>query len=782
MLNAISGTLKSWAILIVSLLVAVGVSQAGWLRMFEDEQRAAVSQIASKTASGDLHLIEIDAASLAQSGKWPWPRDHYARLISQLNEAGARSVVFDIDFSSNATADGDEAFANAIAQAETQVVLPTFAQGASENADEEVEALPIPALRRNSSLASVSVRPDADARVRRMVFGTVTMETPRPSLSAQIAGVSGAVGQDFAIDFSIDPSTIPRHSFVDIERGDFDRSQLTGKDVLVGATAIELGDRYGVPTYGVVPGVTIQALAAETLKAGAMTELGFVPLVVLAILLSIFVVRSGSYLQVAVRTGVALVLLITVEAAAYHSARIVLEIMPAALLLIVAALLQTAWIVRVMLQKEALLDSATGMPNALAFERRVHDGAEFTVTAFVKGFDSIRAVLGQDALGKFMDRLVDRMRSAHPISRVYRTDTRMISWVHTGDYRHLIDACEQIAFAMEKPLDVGGRRVDVHMSFGIASGADLVAASRAASHAGDEGKLWHAHEDAEAAIIEQRVSLMGELDEAIDADQLKVVYQPKLRLETNRIESVEALLRWQHPTRGFLRPDLFIPLAEETNRIDRLTLFVLRRTISDLLGWIEEGLDVSAAVNISANLITSERFISAAERVLKNMPVPSERLILEVTESAAMLDPEVAARNLERFRALGVLISIDDYGTGQSTLSYLQQLPLKELKIDRAFVQNAHKNRSDGLMVRSTIDLAHSLGLRVVCEGIEEQACLDFLRENGCDYAQGYLIARPMPPKDLTEFLRRRTVPLQIIPLPTENRDLDEKRPLGPSK
>jgi EAL domain-containing protein (putative c-di-GMP-specific phosphodiesterase class I) len=131
---------------------------------------------------------------------------------------------------------------------------------------------------------------------------------------------------------------------------------------------------------------------------------------------------------------------------------------------------------------------------------------------------------------------------------------------------------------------------------------------------------------------------------------------------------------------------------------------------------------------------------------------PNERLIFEVTESAAMSDPEAAARNLERFRALGVLISMDDYGTGQSTLSYLQQLPLAELKIDRAFVQNAHKNRSDGLMVRSTIDLAHSLGLRVVCEGIEEQECLGFLTESGCDYAQGYLIAKPMPPQELARF------------------------------
>ncbi|WP_298302437.1 EAL domain-containing protein [uncultured Erythrobacter sp.] len=753
MKKAVSTTARSWTIIIVSMLVAVALAQTGWLRMMEDETRAVIAQLGPKQASGQLHLVEVDAASLAQAGKWPWPRDHYARLVDQLDEAGVRSIVFDIDFSSHASPDGDAAFASAITEAEASVVLPTFAQRASETAQDRVEALPVPSLRENTSLASVSVRPDADARVRRIVYGTVTDDTPRPSLSAQIAGVSGAVGEDFAIDFSIDPRSIPRHSFANIEAGDFDASQLAGRDVMVGATAIELGDRYGVPTYGVIPGVTVQALAAETLMAGAMAEFGYFPLLALAALLSLFVIRSHVYLQVAMRVALALTVLFTVEALAYHSARTMFEAVPGAILILFTGFLQSAWIVRQTLLEESLVDTQTGLPNALAFNRTEHKGAEFTVTAFIKEFDSIRAVLGQERLGKLIDRLVDRMSSVHSLAQAYRADTRMIAWVHQGDYQQLIDAFEKIDLALEKSLEVGGRRVDVQMAFGIASGADLDAASRAASHAASEGKLWHAHEDAEAAIIEQRVSLMGELDEAIGAEQLKVVYQPKLRLETDRIESVEALLRWEHPTRGHMRPDLFIPLAEETNRIDRLTLFVLKRTISDLLEWCKDDVVVSAAVNISANLITSDRFVAAAEHILQEMRVPRDRLVFEVTESAAMTDPESAARNLERFRELGVLISIDDYGTGQSTLSYLQQLPLSELKIDRAFVQNAHVNRSDGLMVRSTIDLAHSLDLRVVCEGVEEQACLDFLRENGCDYAQGYLIAKPLPPKELASML-----------------------------
>ena len=591
-------TAKSWAIVIVSLIAAVTLAQSGSLRLIENEQHAGIAQLAPKSASGNLHLVEIDALSLEQSETWPWPREHYARLIRELDDAGVRSAVFDINFSSPSTLANDEAFAKAIAETDIAVVLATFAQRASETADWNEEALPIPALRENTSLASVSVKPDADARVRRMVYGTITDNTPRPSLSAQIAGKAGAVGEDFAIDFSIDPDTIPRHSFIEIERGDFDKSGLAGRDVIIGATAIDLGDRYGVPTYGVIPGVTIHALAAETLMRGPFTELGIVPLLFLAILLSIFVIRAPTYAQVAMRTLGTLIVLFLVETMAFHGARTTLEIVPAGTFTIVAGLLQTIWIVHVKLRQEALVDSGTGMPNALAFDLADHSGAEFTVTAFIKEFDSIRAVLGQELLGKFMDRLVDRMRLIHPLTTAYRADTRMIAWVHEGDYQQLIDACEKIGEAMEKPLEVGGRKVDIHIAFGIASGAHLDDASRAASFAAQEGKLWHAHEDAEAVIIEQRVSLMGELDEAIDAEQLKVVYQSKLRLETDRIESVEALLRWDHPTRGYMRPDLFIPLAEETNRIDRMTLFVLRRTITDLLEWCSQDIVVSAAVNI----------------------------------------------------------------------------------------------------------------------------------------------------------------------------------------
>ncbi|HIA55448.1 MAG TPA: EAL domain-containing protein [Candidatus Melainabacteria bacterium] len=268
---------------------------------------------------------------------------------------------------------------------------------------------------------------------------------------------------------------------------------------------------------------------------------------------------------------------------------------------------------------------------------------------------------------------------------------------------------------------------------------------------------WHIHLADEQTEVERQISLMGELDVAIDLGELEVVYQPKLDLKTDRITSVEALVRWNHPQRGPLRPDLFIPMAEDANRICDLTLYVLQRTIDDLAAWCQHGLVVSAAVNISAKLVYSNEFIDKAKRILAETGIPRNRLIFEVTESATIDDPSAAVAALQHFRDLGIAISMDDYGTGQSTLTYLKQLPLSELKIDRSFVQHAHEDANDALLVQSTIDLAHRLGLRVVAEGVEDRSCLTFLREAGCDLAQGYFIGRPTSPEEIREMLTSHT-------------------------
>jgi EAL domain-containing protein (putative c-di-GMP-specific phosphodiesterase class I) len=228
-----------------------------------------------------------------------------------------------------------------------------------------------------------------------------------------------------------------------------------------------------------------------------------------------------------------------------------------------------------------------------------------------------------------------------------------------------------------------------------------------------------------------------------------VLYQPKLNLVTRRIDSVEALVRWNHPERGMLPPDCFIPLFEERGRLDDLTLAVIAQALTDAQRWRARGLPIGVAVNISAALLTVATFETRALALVAKAGLPAGQVTFEVTESAQFEDMDRAIAALERLRAAGIRISMDDYGTGQSALNYLKLLPLSELKIDRMFVAQAHVDKGDAMLVRSTVQLAHELGIKVVAEGIEEGECLEFLARIGCDHAQGYFVGRPLPAADL---------------------------------
>lgn len=248
--------------------------------------------------------------------------------------------------------------------------------------------------------------------------------------------------------------------------------------------------------------------------------------------------------------------------------------------------------------------------------------------------------------------------------------------------------------------------------------------------------------------LRRRLSMMSDLRQGMEDGQVELYYQPKLSLHDNRISDAEALVRWTHPRDGKISPDEFIPLAEETGVIRELTNFALRRAMEDCLRWLAEGKTLRVAVNVSANDLAAPDFATLVGDSLREFGIAPDHLTLEITESAIIRSPTTAISVLSDLRSQGIRLSVDDYGTGQSSLSYLKQLPIHELKIDRSFVTNLCRNSADAIMVRSTIDLAHQLGLAVVAEGVEDCETLDALRDLKCDYAQGFGIARPQPFQD----------------------------------
>lgn len=738
------------AVFLSGIAAAAFLAVSGLHAPIEEEWREGVHRWSPREASGQVHIVEIDAASLAEVNRWPWPRRHYAELVDQLDAAGVRSIAFDVDFSSPSIAGDDTAFAAALARARAPVYLPTFAQQASADDHRSLEALPIVELRESASLASVNMRPDADGFVRSLPMGSITGDMPRPSLAAASAAVDGAVDERYKLDLSVRPKSIPRHSFVDIEQATFDAAELRGRDVIVGATAIELFDRYPVPIHGVIPGVVVQALGAETLLAGRFTEIPWILPLTLAALLSLWIVGASSTTRAAARGGAIVVSALVIGFGLQAVARIAAEIMPALACVVTVTAVTIARHLHRDFQHRRMHDAGTGLPNRKAFDQRGGIEEErFTIAMALDNFEALRAVLGEAGCDLVIQRLAERVGEHGGVGEVYRIDRRILAWTASAAGYEPDYELTRLEKVVRAPLHLEDRSVDASIAFGVATNDALNEAVHAARLAATDGRTVVFHADAEQENMERRVSLLGELDDAISREELQVLFQPQLDLNTNEIVSVEALVRWQHPKRGFLRPDLFIPLAEKANRVDALTMFVLGKTIAALEAWCDEDIVLRGAVNISARLLSSPTFLDEAEHLIATSGVPRDRLVFEVTESATLDDAEASTAALHRLRKLGIAISIDDYGTGQSSLSYLKTMPLSELKIDRSFVQFAHQEASDAMLVRSTIQLAHELGLTVVAEGVEDAECLEFLRSVDCDIAQGYLIGKPMSFDDI---------------------------------
>jgi EAL domain-containing protein (putative c-di-GMP-specific phosphodiesterase class I) len=579
-----------------------------------------------------------------------------------------------------------------------------------------------------------------------------------------VAEGNAEIGRSFEIDYAIQPDTIPRHSFIDLIEGKVPAAALAGKRVIIGATAVEMGDRYAVPGHGVIPGVVIQTLAAETLMAGPVpAHAGAVWPLLLALLLIFFAsrLRAGPLRAALYAGAVALVLALPLVTEA--SFALTVQVAPALAALGAAMLVSGGSAALDRYLQNALTDPATNLPNLPALEVKAAGRKGLNVVvARIDRFASISSGLGPAATATLVQRVAERLRFAHSEHEIYRVDAASLAWIESREEEDGLESrFDSIAALMRTPVECG-RLIDIALNFGVASGQgsnlrQLVSdAGAAAANAAKRGARWRRFIEADSAEIDWQLALLGELDGAMAHGQIWNAYQPKLDLATGAIVGAETLVRWTHPARGPIGPDSFIPVIEQAGRIRDLTAYVLEQALEDAMHWNEKGHALGVAVNVSATLLADHEFIETVGAILQQHPLPNGQVTIEVTESAAMDSPERAIAALESWRSLGVGISIDDYGTGQSSLHYLQKLPASELKIDKSFVQTIVTDSRNAIMVRSTVGLAHELGMKTVAEGIEDQACLDMLAEMGCDTAQGYHIAKPMPTDELLAFIETR--------------------------
>jgi diguanylate cyclase (GGDEF)-like protein/PAS domain S-box-containing protein len=324
-----------------------------------------------------------------------------------------------------------------------------------------------------------------------------------------------------------------------------------------------------------------------------------------------------------------------------------------------------------------------------------------------------------------------------------------------------LQTVEKIHAALDTEFTIRGYPLRVEASIGIAlspeHGQDALTLLRRADMALYTAKRSHEsyafYDAANDQYSPRRLALIGALRKAITSNELILYYQPKADTRTGVVQGVEALLRWQHPIYGFLSPDLFIPLAEQTGLITLLSAWVLDTALKQCREWLRSGLELSISVNLSMWNLRDAGLPDTIASLLQAYCVPPRLLCIELTESAVMADTERTLDVLSRLSALGVQISVDDFGTGYSSLFYLKRLPVNELKIDKSFVQHMSDVEADAAIVRSTVEMAHSLGLHVVAEGVEDHTTLQLLRDLGCDTIQGYYMSRPLPPHDFERWL-----------------------------
>ena len=426
-------------------------------------------------------------------------------------------------------------------------------------------------------------------------------------------------------------------------------------------------------------------------------------------------------------------------------------------------------------ESRALHDVLTGLPNRALFQDRVdralsaaqREGTQPVVMLLdLDKFKEVNDTLGHhrgDELLKLVGpRIAGVLRSSDTVARL-GGDEFAVLLPAAPDADAGAEVGQKILEALERPFAVGGAELELGASLGIACfpehGEDvdtLMQRADMAMYVAKGTRSGHELFD-EAGSRPDPLAVVGDLRRGLSHGEVGVVYQPKVVLATGELSGVEALVRWDHPSRGIVLPSSFVGHAEHTGLIRPLTMLVLDEALGQVVEWRRAGLDLTVAVNLSMRSVLDRTLIDDVQGLLRKWDVPAQALELELTESTIMADPQRARETLQAFHDLGVGLSIDDFGTGYSSLGKLKSLPVDEIKIDRSFVVGMADDHSDATIVRSTIDLARNLGLRVVAEGVEDVRVRDQLAALGCELGQGYFFSRPLEGDALTEWAFART-------------------------
>jgi EAL domain-containing protein (putative c-di-GMP-specific phosphodiesterase class I)/CHASE2 domain-containing sensor protein len=732
-----------------TVAIALVAGFIGLLWPVEDAFRAVRDLTRLHPADQTVLVVTVDDRSLNAMGVSDPKRSDDAKVLDRLFALGAKRVFFDRAYADPTVPGEDRLLLAAFKRHQGRVVVGAIA-GIGQSDGSLADIVPHPLYRDHVKIASMTGYEGPFGLSTTFPVMERVLGKDRKSISAELANFDGPEGS-YRVDFSVDYRTIPTVEYVDVLQGRLDRSVVGGKDVIISPSSRVASDFHLVPFRELVPGVMMHVLGAETLKKGFPIDFGWLPAFLLA---AVVVIGQAARRQPLKRVTMLFAAALIAAPFALDYLSVNIDVMPALLCLGVGMF-------QLNRLAQATYHGATGLQRIEGLQASAKADASDVIALKIRNFATISASLTREEIDLLLMKAKTMLRATEPDAQfAFHKDTFV--WLRAAlPVEDLENHVRGLHALFRTSITIGSHAPDVASSIGLDINREAPlrerteSAIQSAEDAAHGGKIFMI---SEARVVEDRawkLQILSELEHAIAQDEVNVAFQPKVSLATGRIIGAEALMRWVHPTRGPIEPAQVVASAEEHNRVDMITRFVLNRALRESLVAIERDRSFTIAVNISALDLRDPLFAQQVEHLVAAYRFPAGNLMLEITETAPIENDATVAQNMAALKQLGVKLSVDDFGSGHASLHYLRQIPADEVKIDRSFVTGMDTSAEDRALVQASIEMIHALGRVSVAEGVENQAVVDLLREMGCDTAQGYFFSRAVPMASLVSQLSR---------------------------
>lgn len=738
--------------LLIGGLVALGLFVATLLNPVDQFSWVLQSRIAEHEPSGDIVFVRAERGMA--DPKLPHRRIELANALGALDQQGAGKVYLDIAFPQPSSQEADRRLSNALEALGPRAILVDKIERTGATEDRVLTTLP--AIARDTKKVASRQASNWLGFSWTREFAHNVKDRRQPSLAASMAGIEDTRPGNFQVDYAIDLQDIPTVDLEDIN-SDANVIGFAGRTVVIGEDAGISEAQSRIPGHYSVPESYLAVYGAESLKSGRTGFIGGLAALV------VFVLCFATLLALAntrKRRRLAYALIITLILVGFYAGTIVgirteFSYCAAALLAYAVLRSRARWRHRM-----EVVDSETGLPKMRALEisssQDIHLRGHLVV-ARIHGYEHVFKTLPRADRAQYILRLVDRLRATEANLTIY-SEGHHLAWHSTEESSDsLAEHLEGLRAMFAAPLNVAGSSVDVGISFGVAKldgdpTARLAAAIAAAEESSEALQPIKVAESSSRFDELWDISLRARIDEAMAADEIFCVYQPKVDTRTGNMTGVEALVRWQDPARGFIPPMHFIAQCEKAGRMDALTEFVFQHACAAGRLMHFRGRSITMSVNISATLLSDMKIVGMVRNVLQATGFDPRFLVLEVTETSRIGNLGTAEMVLNELKALGTRISMDDFGVGETNFETFFELPFDEVKIDRLFVANIAKSAKAKAIVTSIVQMGRDARIGVVAEGAEDAETLKILTEIGCTHVQGYFLARPMGLDNLLNF------------------------------